>query len=128
MKRNTLYIIITVSLCIVAYIAGTKYTESATLSKDVPLNQCIPLEDVAGYYINDSGFLCVELKDIRYQMDDINNDAYIDILEGLEDITMDYSDRYLDMNAVAGYSGTDGGQMIYSNDGYGYYLEVRKTD
>lgn len=57
--------------------------------------------------INASGFLCVELKDIQYQLDDINNDAYMDVLDGLENVTMDYSDRYLDMNAVAGYSGTN---------------------
>lgn len=67
MKKKSIYIIITVLLCIMAYIIGTKYTESATLSKDIPLNQCIPLEDIASFYINDSGFLCVKLKDIRYQ-------------------------------------------------------------
>ena len=102
MKKKSIYIIITVLLCIVAYIAGTKYTKSEIASNYIPLNQCIPLEDIASYYINDSGFLCVELKDIQYQLDDICNDAYMDVLEGLEDVTMDYSDKYLDMNAVVG--------------------------
>ena len=69
MKKNTLYIISTVLLCIAAYIAGTKYTESTIASNYIPLNHCIPLEDIAYYYINDSGFLCVELKDIWYQLD-----------------------------------------------------------
>lgn len=52
----------------------------------------------------------------------------MDVLEGLEDVTMDYSDRYLDMNAVVGYSETDDGLMIYTRDENGYYLEVGKMD
>lgn len=52
----------------------------------------------------------------------------MDVLEGLEDVTEPYNDKSLDMNAVVGYSGTDGGLMIYTGDGNGYYLEAEKMD
>lgn len=129
MKRKLFYIIITVLLCTLAYFSGIRHAESTSISGSyIPLDECIPLEDVACYYINDSGFLCVELKDIRYQMDDLNNNAYIDVLEGLEDVTELYNDRYVDMDTITGYSGTDDGLMIYTEDGNGYYLEVGMMD
>lgn len=31
----------------------------------IALEHCIPLEDIACYYRNDSGYLCVELKGIQ---------------------------------------------------------------
>lgn len=64
----------------------------------------------------------------KYQMDDLNNNAYIDVLEGLEDVTELYNDRYVDMDTITGYSGTDDGLMIYTEDGNGYYLEVGMMD
>ena len=79
-------------------------------------------------YINDSGYICLELKDIQYQMDDTHNNAYMDILEGLEDVTRSFNDRYVDMDTVIGYCGTDTGLMVYTNDGCGYYLEVKMMD
>lgn len=112
-----------------AYFSGIRHAESTSISGSyIPLDECIPLEDVACYYINDSGFLCVELKDIRYQMDDLNNNAYIDVLGGMEDVTELYNDRYVDMDTITGYSGTDDGLMIYTEDGNGYYLEVGMMD
>lgn len=129
MKRKLFYIIITVLFCIMAYFSGIRHAESTSISGSyIPLDECIPLEDVACYYINESGFLCVGLKDIRYQMDDLNNNAYIDVLEGLEDVTELYNDRYVDMYTITGYSGTDHGLMIYTEDGNGYYLEVGMMD
>lgn len=140
MKKKSLYIIITVTFCIMAYLSGIKHTETMTEVKAaekvedtasdtyIPLNECIPLEDVACYYKNDSGYICLELKDIQYQLDDTSNNAYMGILEGLEDVTMDYSDRYLDMNTVVGYNSTDNVLMLYTDDGSGYYWEVEMMD
>ena len=129
MRKKLFYIIITAVLCFMAYFSGIRHTEKLTevipeTDAYIPLDQCIPLEDIACYYINDSGYLCLELKDIRYQMDDAHNNAYMDVLEGLEDVTAIFNDRYVDMDTVTGYSGTDTGLMIYTNDGCGYYLEV----
>ena len=126
MRKKLFYIIITAVLCFMAYFSGIRHTKTMTETIQetdayIPLDQCIPLEDIACYYINDSGYLCLELKDIRYQMDDAHNNAYV---EGLEDVTAIFNDRYVDMDTVTGYSGTDTGLMIYTNDGCGYYLEV----
>lgn len=111
--------------CFMSYFSGIKHTESMAVSDAyIPVDQCIPLEDITCYYINDSGFLCVELKDIQYQMDDSSNDAYTDVMEGLQDVTWAFHDRYVDMNIVTGYSGTDDGLMIYTEDGGDYYLDV----
>lgn len=129
MKKKLFYIIVTVLFCFMSYFSGIKHTESMAVSDAyIPLNQCIPFEDITCYYVNDSGVLCVESKDIRHQMDDINNDAYIDILEGLQDVTTAFHDRYVDMNTVTGYSGTNDGLMIYTEDGGSYYLEVEMMD
>lgn len=133
MKKKLFYIIITITLCFMAYFSGIRHTEAMAetipeADAYIPLNQCIPLEDIACYYINDSGYIFLELKDIRYQMDDTHNDAYMDVLEGLEDVTMAFSERYVDMDTVTGYSGTDEGLMIYTEDGCGYYLDVEKMN
>lgn len=133
MRKKLFYIIITATFCFLAYFSGIRHTEALTEVKPetdayIPLDQCIPLEDIACYYINDSGYICLELKDIQYQMDDTHNNAYMDILEGLEDVTVVFYDRYVDMDTVIGYCGTDTGLMIYTNDGNGYYLEVGMMD
>lgn len=129
MKRKLFYIVITVLLCTLAYFSGIRHAKSTSISGSyIPLDECIPLEDVACYYINESDFLCVELKDIWYQMDDLNNNAYIDVLGGMEDVTELYNDRYIDMDTITGYSGTDDGLMIYTEDGNGYYLEAGMMD
>lgn len=123
------YSIILISILFMAHFSGMERSQAMNEPDSyLPLDQCIPLEDIACYYVNDSGVLCVELKDIRHQMDDINNDAYMDVLEGLEDVTRSFNDRYVDMDTVIGYCGTDTGLMIYTNDGCGYYLEVGMMD
>ena len=131
MRKKLFYIIITAVLCFMAYFSGIRHTKTMTETiqeRDayIPLDQCIPLEDIACYYSNDSGYICLELKDIQYQMDDTSNNAYTDVLEALEDVTAIFNDRYVDMDTVTGYSSTDTGLMIYTNDGCGYYLEVGK--
>ena len=123
------YSIILISILFMAHFSGMERGKAMNESDSyLPLDQCIPLEDIACYYVNDSDFLCVELKDIRYQMDDLNNNAYIDVLGGLEDVTELYNDRYIDIDTITGYSGTDDGLMIYTEDGNGYYLEVGMMD
>lgn len=57
-----------------------------------------------------------------------NNDAYMDVLEGLQDVTWAFHERYVDMNTVTGYSGTADGLRLYTSDGCGYYLEVEMMD
>lgn len=123
-------------LFVCAYLLGTTQVITVIEVKEVEkvvevvpdgyiaLEHCIPLEDIACYYRNDSGYLCMELKDIQYQLDDIHNNAYMDVLEGLEDITAGFYNRYLDMNTVIGYSGTEQGLQLYTDNGCGYYFEL----
>lgn len=119
------YSIILISILFMAHFSGMERCQAMNEPDSyLPLDQCIPLEDIACYYINASGYICLELKDIQYQMDDTSNNAYTDVLEALEDVTAIFNDRYVDMDTVTGYSGTDTGLMIYTNDGCGYYLEV----
>ncbi len=123
------YSIILISILFMAHFSGMERGQAMNEPNSyLPLDQCIPLEDIACYYVNDSGVLCVELKDVQHQIDDINNDAYIDVMEGLQDVTTAFHDRYIDMNTVTGYSGTDEGLMIYTKDGNGYYLDVEMMD
>ena len=119
------YSIILISILFMAHFSGMERGQAMNEPDSyIPLNQCIPLEDIACYYSNDSGYICLELKDIQYQMDDTSNNAYTDVLEALQDVTAIFNDRYVDMDTVTGYSSTDTGLMIYTNDGCGYYLEV----
>lgn len=129
MMKCITYSIILISILFMAHFSGIERGQAMNEPDAyIPLNLCIPLEDIACYYINDSGYICLELKDIQYQMDDTHNNAYMDILEGLEDVTRSFNDRYVDMDTVIGYCGTDTGLMVYTNDGCGYYLEVKMMD
>lgn len=123
------YSIILISILFMAHFSGMERGQAMNEPDSyLPPDQCIPLEDIACYYVNGSGVLCVELKDIRHQMDIFSNDAYIDVMEGLQDVTTAFHDRYIDMNTVTGYSGTADGLQLYTSDGCGYYLEVGMLD
>lgn len=50
----------------------------------IPLDDCIPLEDVAISYVGESGYICFEIKDTRYQLDNPQNRSYVDIMSKLE--------------------------------------------
>ena len=50
----------------------------------IPLENCIPLEDIAYCYINENGYICFELADIGNQLDNPNNRSYIEIMESLQ--------------------------------------------
>ena len=90
---GTIAIMAIMSAC--TYYLGTTQTETITavqtvtkIKEVVPsgyikLNDCIPLEDIACYYISD-GYITFELKDISYQLDDTNNRSYVNIIEELE--------------------------------------------
>jgi len=81
---------------ICAYIVGTAQakmiTEKHTVTETkevipdgyIPLDQCIPLEDVACCYVNENDYICFELKDTRYQLDDPQNRSYVEIQETIE--------------------------------------------
>lgn len=92
MKKRiiTLVIIITTALC--SYALGTHNGREGY----VKLEECIPLEDVACWYMDGYGYPCFELKDVTHQLDDFDNANYSEITSKLEDITEDYINRFLD--------------------------------
>lgn len=49
----------------------------------IKLEECIPLEDIAGYFIDAYDYPCFSLTDVGYQLDDINNRSYTDIMNDL---------------------------------------------
>ena len=56
----------------------TNATEPTT--ETILISDCIPLEDIAGYYIDNDGFTHFELKDIGNQLDNPSNKSYTEIL------------------------------------------------
>lgn len=52
-------------------------------------------------------------------------DQAISVPDGFIDITSDeFTENYIDLRTVTGYSGTSIGLMLYTEDGNGYFLEV----
>lgn len=118
-----------------AYWLGTTQAETMTAVQTVtkikevipdnyiPLDECIPLEDVACYYIDGYDYPCFELKDIGNQLDNPNNRSYADIMENLEDVTEEYKNNFVDMRQVTDYTTTENGLQLLLSDGSGYYWE-----
>ena len=138
MKNKTIKTIGTVATMVIiaagSYLLGTSQaktvTEVRTVEKAVevvpdgymPLNKCIPLEDVACYYVNKDGYTFVGLKDVGNQLDNVSNANYADVLNDIDDITDEYSSHMVDMDKVMYWEANDGLQLYYE-DGSGYYWE-----
>lgn len=140
MKKSskTIGIIATITIMLVlAYWLGTTQAETITEVQTVteirevipdgyiPLHECIPLQDIACCFINDNGYLCFELKDIKNQLDNKHNRSYADIMDRLEDTTEECRNNLVDMRTVVDFSMNEYGLQLYFEDGSGYYLERR---
>lgn len=123
------------TMLVSAYLLGTTQAETITEVQTVteikevipdgyiPLDECIPLEDVACYFIDEYDYPCFELKDVGNQLDDDCNRSYADIMEGLTDETTDFRNNFIDMRNVVDYTATEYGLQLYFVDGSGYFLE-----
>lgn len=138
MKKSikTIRIITTIGIMLVcAYLFGTTRAETITEVQTVtetrevipdgyiPLDECIPLEDIACYFVNGYDYPCFELGDITHQLDDNKNRSYADIIENLADETEDFKENFIDMRTVIDYSVNENGLQLYFNDGTGCYWE-----
>lgn len=124
----------TILLC-GAYLLGTTQAETITkvqtiteIKEVIPggyiaIDKCIPLEDIACYFIDSYDYPCFELKDVGNQLDNPNNRSYTDIMESLEDVTEEYKNNFVDMRQVTDYTATENGLQLYLVDGNGYYWE-----
>lgn len=90
----------------------------------IALNDCIPLEDVACYFINGYDYPCFELKDVATQYNADNTRSYADIMAQLPDEISDFQENFVDMRNVVDFSATESGLQLYFEDGTGYYLEI----
>lgn len=119
-----------------AYLLGTTRAETVIETQKVietvevipdgyiALNECIPLSDVACYFIDGYDYPCFELKDVGNQLDDDNNRSYADIMETLPDETEDFQNNFVDMRSVVDFDATENGLQLYFEDGTGYYIEI----
>lgn len=100
-----------------AYYLGTTQAKTETV-ETVPqgyisLDKCIPLDDVAYYYINSYGYPCFELKDTRYQLNNSSNMSYDDILNDLPLDTEYQNDWYRYETSNRLYSNKEQLTIIY---------------
>lgn len=87
------------------------------------LDECIPLNDIACFYLDTDGYLCFKLKDIKNQLDNPKNRSYESIIESLEDMTAEYINNNIDMRHVTDYISNGDSLFLYLDDGSYYYYE-----
>lgn len=89
----------------------------------IALNKCIPLEDVACWFMNEYDYPCLELKDVATQYNADNTRSYADIMSELPNETKNQMEHLVDMRTVVDFVAGDYGLQLYFNDGTGYYWE-----
>lgn len=119
-----------------AYLLGTtraetvieiqKVIETVEVIPDgyIALNECIPLSDVACWFMDGYDYPCLELKDVATQYNADDTRSYADILSWLPNETADFQENFIDMRSVVDFSATERGLQLYFEDGTGYYLEI----
>lgn len=119
-----------------AYLIGTTRTETVIETQKVietvevipdgyiALNECIPLSDVACYFIDEYDYPCFGLKDVATQYNADNTRSYADIISHLPDETEERNKNLVDMRAVVDFEVTENGLQLYFEDGIGYYIEI----
>lgn len=119
-----------------AYLLGTTRAETVIETQKVietvkvipdgyiTLNECIPLADIACYFIDGYDYPCFELKDVWNQFGNDNNRSYADIMNDLPDETKDFKNNFVDMRSVVDFDVTENGLQLYFEDETGYYIEI----
>lgn len=49
--------------------------------KTIPLSECIPLDDIVGYFTDENGYICLELADVTHQLDNPSYASYDELLK-----------------------------------------------
>lgn len=80
-------IMVTMSVC--SYMVGTTQAKTETVIPQnyISLDNCIPLDDVCGWYYDKYDYICFELGDIGKQLDNPNGKSYNDIISDLPHLT-----------------------------------------
>lgn len=90
----------------------------------IALNECIPLSDIACYFIDEYNYSCFALKDVATQYNANNTRSYDDIMSHLQDETEERKENLVDMRSVVDFEVTGKGLQFYFEDGTGYYIEI----
>lgn len=119
-----------------AYLLGTTRAETVIETQKVietvevipdgyiVLNDCIPVSDIAYYFIDGYNYPCFELKDVATQYNADNTRSYADIMAHLLDETEERKKNFVDMRMVVDFDATENGLQLYFADGTGYYIEI----
>lgn len=106
MKKRIAYITITAAVTCAAFFIGRNTAQE----NYIPLNDCIPLSDIAICYTGNNDYPVFELADITCQLDDPKNRSYADIMNTIRE--------HYDC-----VEETDTGVLVTYSDGTGYYFE-----
>ena len=79
-------------MLVISYLIGTTQPKTKVIREQIEvipdgyikLDECIPLDDISCYFIDENNYYCFELKDIGNQLDDPSNRSYSDIMHDLE--------------------------------------------
>lgn len=112
------------TVAVVAFLLGTTQAKEVIPTGYIPLSECIPLEDIACWFMDDYDYPCLELKDVATQYNADNTRSYADIMSELPDETTDFQENFIDMRSVVDFSVMGNGLQLYFDDGTGYYLEI----
>ena len=58
-----------------------KKGNQANTETTISLSECIPLDDIVGYFTDENGYICLELADVTHQLDNPSNASYDELLE-----------------------------------------------
>ena len=58
-----------------------KKANKETTETTIPLSECVPLDDIVGYFTDENGYICLELADVTHQLDNPSNASYDELLE-----------------------------------------------
>lgn len=112
------------TVAVVAFLLGTTQAKEVIPDGYIALNECIPLEDIACYFIDEYDYPCFGLKDVATQYNADNTRSYADIMSHLPDETEERMENLVDMRAVVDFDATENGLQLYFEDGTGYYIEI----
>lgn len=112
------------TVAVVAFLLDTTQAKEVIPTGYIPLSECIPLEDIACWFMDDDDYSCLELKDVATQYNSDNTRSYAEIFSELPNETADFQENFVDMRSVVDFAVAGNGLQLYFEDGTGYYLEI----
>lgn len=119
-----LIIVFANAFSVVAFLFGTTQAKEVIPTGYIPLSECIPLKDIACYFIDEYDYPCFGLKDVATQYNADDTRSYADIMSQLQDETEERMENLVDMRSVVDFEVTGNGLQLYFEDGTGYYIEI----